>query len=175
MIDSFGIPLPVVDILLAGYAVKAPSMAYWAALMAVVGSTVGNVALFQAACHGSKLISKDGPSSTRGQRFQQWFQRYGLLSVFIPAVTPIVPFPLKVFVISAGCLRTKFSKFLAVVLVARTIRYFGDAWLGLLLGRDAEAFLHRNAWPLLGAAVAMGAGVFLLLRYTERRSAPSLQ
>ena len=171
VIDSLGVPLPgAMDFLLVAYAVKDPPNAYFAALMAVLGSTGGNVALFMAARHGSKRFIKAEPSSARVQKFHQWFHRYGLLTVFVPAVTPVVPFPLKVFVVSAGALRTRFSKFLLVVLVARIIRYFGEAYLGLHLGEHAEAFLRRNAWSLLGVAMAMAMGLYLLIRFAYRRS-----
>jgi membrane protein YqaA with SNARE-associated domain len=169
LVDSV-ISLPAaLDFLLVAYAVKEPQNAYFAALMAVLGSTGGNIMLFVGARHGRRRFIKDGPSSVRMQKFHRWFRRYGLLTVFVPAVTPVIPFPLKVFVISAGALRTRFSKFLLVVLLARVLRYCGEAWLGLHLGGHAEAFLRRNAWSLLGAALAMAMGLFLLMRFGDRR------
>jgi membrane protein YqaA with SNARE-associated domain len=125
--DSMGIPLPaVIDVLILGVAAtsaSAPQRAYLTALMAVVGSTAGNVTLFQAAYHGRKLFSSNKPPNARSQKFQAWFYRYGLLTVFVPAVTPVIPLPLKVFVISAGALHTSFSRFLAIILLARVLRY----------------------------------------------------
>jgi membrane protein YqaA with SNARE-associated domain len=170
VIDALGLPLPAaMDFLMVTIAVKEPQKAYFAALMAVLGSTGGNVALFLAARHGSRWFIKGDPASWRGQKFQRWFQRYGLVTVFVPTVTPVVPFPLKVFVMSAGALRTSFAKFLAVIVVARVIRYFGEAYLGLHLGEHAEAYLRRNAWPLLGAALVLATGLYLLIRLNERR------
>ena len=90
------------------------------------------------------------PSPGKRQRFQEWFRRYGLLTVFIPAVTPVLPLPLKVFVISAGAFHTPFGRFLLMILVARVIRYFGLAYLGLQFGADAQGFLQRNGWTLDG-------------------------
>ena len=122
VIDSVGVPLPAaMDFLLVTIAVKEPQRAYFTALMAVLGSTGGNIALFLAARHGSKWFIKRQPSSAKGQKFQQWFHRYGLLTVFVPAVTPVVPFPLKVFVMSAGAMRTSWAKFVAVIVVARPL------------------------------------------------------
>ena len=170
LLDSLVIPLPAgVDVLVLTIAVKEPQRAYFAALMAVLGSTVGNVALFVAARHGTRWLVKGAPASARARKFHLWFERYGLLTVFVPCVTPIVPFPLKVFVASAGALRTRFSKFLLVVLAARMLRYFGEAWLGLHLGEQAEEFLRRNAMSLLGVALAMAMSVYLGIRWNERR------
>ena len=83
----------------------------------------------------------------------------------MPAVLPI-PLPLKVFVISAGVLRTALARFIAVVVVARTIRYFGLAWLGISLGGGRAGFpeaksvdLHRRRrCPGAGALRASVAG-----------------
>jgi membrane protein YqaA with SNARE-associated domain len=175
LLDSLVIPLPAgVDVLVLTIAVDSaaasePYRAYFAALMAVIGSTIGNLALYWAARHGSRRLIKDVTPSPRAQKFQQWFHRYGLLTVFVPCVTPVIPFPLKVFVVSAGALHTRVSKFLLVVVLARTIRYFGEAWLGLNLGPHAEAFLRRNAWSLLGAALAMAMGCYIAIRWNVRR------
>ena len=173
LLDSTLIPLPAgVDALMLTIAIDAvhePSRAYFAAFMAVLGSTMGNLILFQAARHGSRVLIKGAPPSARAQKFHQWFERYGLLTVFVPCVTPFIPFPLKVFVVSAGALRTSFGKFLLVVLVGRVIRYFGEAYLGLQLGEHAEEFLRHNAWSLLGVALAMATAIYLLIRLSERR------
>src|ERR1035441_9526584 len=144
-------------------AVDAPQRAYLIALMAVIGSSVGSIALFLAARHGRKFFTKGELTSARGQKFQQWFDRYGLLTVFVPAVTPIVPLPLKVFVVSAGGLRPRTSRFLVVLLAARIIRYFGEAYLGVQLGKDVEPFLRRNGWPLGGAVLAMALGLYWVI------------
>src|SRR5581483_5119974 len=113
LLDSMGVPLPAVtDAVLLGVGVESvhnPSRAYLAALMATTGSLIGNIVLFQGVRHGRRLLTKEERAPGK---FQGWFQRYGLLTVFVPAVVPFVPLPLKVFVISAGAFRTRFSKFL---------------------------------------------------------------
>lgn len=175
LIDSLGIPLPyATDYWMLTVAVTTPERAYITAFMAVVGSAIGSMALFQAARHGRRLFSKGEPTSPRGLKFQQWFNRYGLLTVFVPAVTPVIPLPLKVFVISAGALRTRPSRFLLVLVVARIIRYFGEAWLGIQLGNDVKPFLLRNAWSLAGGVLAMTLCAYWLIRLLERRGPPEI-
>jgi len=170
LLDSFIVPIPAgVDVLVLTLAVNEPQHAYMAAFMAVLGSTAGNLALFLAARHGTRWLIKEVTPSPRAQRFHDWFHRYGMMTVFVPCVTPVIPFPLKVFVVSAAALRTPLSKFMLVVLVARVIRYFGEAWLGLNLGPNADAFLRRNAWSLLGAALAMALVFYVIVRWSERR------
>lgn len=169
-LDSAGVPLPAaLDTLLIVIAVKNPAEAYLAASLAVAGSICGNVALFLAARYGIRLLVRSVPEPGKPQRFRQWFHRYGLLTVFIPAATPFVPLPLKVFVVSAGVLHTPLPRFLAVVIAARVVRYFGDAYLGIRLGLDAQGFLTRNAWTLVGIALAIAAALYVVIRANGRR------
>jgi membrane protein DedA with SNARE-associated domain len=106
--------------------------------------------------------------SGKPQKFREWFRRYGLATVFVPAVIPVLPLPLKVFVASAGYLRTPLSRFFWVILLARVLRYFGEAFLGVRLGADAQSFLLRNAWTLVGIAIAAVAAVLIIFRWSER-------
>jgi membrane protein YqaA with SNARE-associated domain len=177
VLDSAGVPLPAaMDLLLLDVAVHSahtPQRAYFTALLALLGSLAGNIALFQAARHGRRLFGKPPTATAEPRRFRDWFRRYGLLTIFVPAVVPFVPLPLKVFVISAGALHTPFARFVAVIVLARVIRYFGMAWLALQLGEDAHGFLVHNAWRLVGAAIAAAAATYVLMRWTERRQLPS--
>src|SRR5580704_9628923 len=75
-------------------------------LLAVLGSAGGNILLFIGARHGRSLFRRKAAQEAIPGRFQRWFNRYGLVTVFIPAVTPVPPLPLKFFVISAGVFRT---------------------------------------------------------------------
>jgi membrane protein YqaA with SNARE-associated domain len=160
------------DALVLGAAVGSthnPSHAYFTALLAVVGSAGGNIFLFHAAQQGGRLMRRSEPQPGKRQRFREWFNRYGLITVFIPAVVPIIPVPLKVFVISAGAMHTPFVKFLAVIVVARAIRYFGLAYLGLQLGSGAEGFLRQHIWILAIVAVLLAAAVYAGVRYYHQR------
>ena len=160
-----------VDALVIYLAVKTPQLAYLAATTATVGSIMGNLLLFRGARYGVKRFAGVEAPEGRRQKFRLWFQRYGLLTVFIPAVTPFVPLPLKVFVISAGAMHSSVSRFLAVVLVARVIRYFGEAYLGIRLGEDARGFLTANGWNITGIALALALVLVGLIRWYDRRRA----
>ena len=168
--DSLGIPLPAtMDALLILVAVKAPQRAYFTALMAVLGTAGGSITLFLAARHGRRLFLKGDPPPGRRQRFERWFDHYGMLTVFVPAVVPVLPLPLKVFVVSAGALKTPFGKFLAVILLARVVRYFGEAYLGIQLGADAQTFLARHIWMIVGIVLALAGAAYMAIRAIDRR------
>ncbi len=174
MLDSIGVPLPgALDLLFLDIAVHSahePWRAYATALLGVIGSLAGNIALFQAVRHGHRLFQKGEPPPAQKRRFQEWFHRYGLATVFIPEVVPLAPLPLKVFVVSAALFRTPLRRFAPVIAAARVIRYFGMAWLGLQLGADARGFLARNGWTIAGAMLATLTMAYALARLgTGRR------
>jgi membrane protein DedA with SNARE-associated domain len=177
LIDSMGVPLPAaIDALMLGVAIETPQRAYFTALMAVLGSTGGNMILFQLARSGGRRFMKAEPPPGKRQTFQRWFNRYGLLTVFVPAVVPFVPLPLKVFVISAGAMHTPAGKFLAVILVARIVRYFGEAYLGIRLGggtHGAQFFLRQNAWTIVGVALGIALAAVALIRWSDIRTRKS--
>jgi membrane protein DedA with SNARE-associated domain len=169
-LDSIGIPLVGgVDTLLLGVAIKSPQLAYLAAASATIGSIGGNVFLFRAANYGGRKFARDATPEGKRVKFQRWFHRYGLLTVFIPAVTPFVPLPLKVFVISAGAMHTPMRRFLGVVVLARVIRYFGEAYLGLRLRHNAQTFLRENMWNIVGIFLLLAAILVACIKWQERR------
>jgi membrane protein YqaA with SNARE-associated domain len=168
-IDSAGIPVASgMDALVIVVAAKAPSRALLAASMGVLGSLIGNLVLFLGARTGARRFVREAEQAGKQQRFREWFQRYGLLTIFIPAMLPI-PLPLKVFVISAAVLHTPLRTFVLVIVLGRCIRYFGEAYLGVLLGEGAGRFLRMYTWHLIAGAVALFAVLYLLMMWTERR------
>ena len=172
LLDSLGLPLVGgVDALVIYLAVKTPHMAYIAATTAIVGSMLGNLVLYLGARYGVRRFAGEEALDGKRRKFRLWFQHYGLLTVFIPAVTPFVPLPLKVFVISAGATHTPLSRFVGVVLLARVIRYYGEAYLGIRLGEDAHGFLTRNGWNIAGIAITMALVLVGLIRWRDRRRA----
>jgi len=167
-IDSAGLPVAGgLDALLIFLAVKNPRDAWMYAAICVAGSTVGNIALYFTARRGGRRFLERSATPGRAQRFRVWFQRFGMVTVFIPALLP-VPMPLKLFVISAGALRSSFLVFLMAILLARIPRYFGEAWLGVKLGEGSSVFLRHHAWDFVIAAVVLFILLYLLVLVNER-------
>jgi uncharacterized membrane protein YdjX (TVP38/TMEM64 family) len=167
LLDS-AIPVAgVFDVLIAVFAAQRPSIGWWCAVCAVIGSTAGNYVLFQTARKGGRRFLNESAGSPRSKKFRAWFERYGLITVFIPALLPI-PMPLKLFVISAGALGTSTRAFLIAVLLARIVRYSGDAWIGVNLGKDAAGFLKAHAVDFLIAAVVLFGVLYGAVLLSER-------
>jgi hypothetical protein len=52
--------------------------------------------------------------------------------------------------------------------LARVLRYFGEAWLGIKLGEGSTLFLRQHAWHFVIAAVALFIFLYLLVLASER-------
>jgi membrane protein YqaA with SNARE-associated domain len=171
VLDSSGVPVAgVFDALLILIAVKTPQVAWLCAGLAVVGSTAGNVILYLTARKGGQRFLRESAPEGRSAKFREWFRRYGLVTVFVPALVPI-PMPLKLFVISAGALGTPLGTFVSVVLAARVLRYFGEAWLGIKLGEESTKFLKDHAVHFMLGAAVLFAVLVIFIRIRDRRAA----
>ncbi len=162
----------VFDIMIAVVAAERPAVGWWCAASAVIGSSIGNYVLFQTARRGGRRFLNENATSERGRKFRAWFERYGLITVFIPAFLPI-PMPLKIFVISAGALGTKLRTFMLVICLARTLRYFGIAGLGVSLGKGAGPFLLAHMGYFLAAAVVLFVALYMAVRLSDKRPGES--
>jgi len=153
-----------VDALLVVVAVLDHSQAYWAAAAAVVGSVIGSLFLFYLARRGGEAYLHRHTLTARGARMRAWFQEYGLLTVFVPAFVPVIPMPVKIFILSAGALGVSPRTFTLVLLAARIPSYGFLAWMGTRLGRDTIPYLRQHLWEFVGLA----AGLFLVLYFLTR-------
>lgn len=172
VLDSAGIPLPAaVDALVVATAALDPASAYLTALFAVIGSAIGSLFLFFLAQKGGQGYLNRVTAAGRGAKFRIWFQTYGLITVFVPALLPI-PMPLKIFAISAGALGVSPYRYMGVVLAARIPRYFGLAWLGSQLGEGTMPWIKSHVPHLLLFAVVLAAGLYVAVRRASRESLP---
>jgi len=170
ILDSSGVPVAgAFDAFLILIAVQNPSIAWLCAGIAVVGSSVGTLLLFYASRRGGRQFLAKSASESRTMRFRAWFMRFGLLTVFVPALIPI-PLPMKLFVITAGVCGTPLAEFLGVVVSGRTLRYFGEAWLGVTLGHESAGFLKTHIWHLIGSAIALFAVLYCLVLWRQRKA-----
>ena len=168
-LDGTGVPLPGgVDAFLIVLCAGNPSQAYFYALLALVASVCGSMILFFLARKGGEVwLTK----YTSEGKFKEWFLRYGLITVFIPAFF-VIPMPLKAFVICAGAMGVKTRSFFLTQLIARTLRYLGLAYLAANYGEDAWPWLKAHGWHMGGLAAGFFLVVFLWIRFiTSRRPA----
>ena len=162
LIDSSGVPLPgVADALLVGLSAANPSRAPLFAALAITGSVLGTMILYRLARTGGEALLDKHTATGRGARFRAWYLRYGLITVFVPAIS-VFPLPMKVPVFCAGALGVRPLTIAGVVFAARLVRYSTLAWLGAELGENSLTRILAYKWYLLGA---VGALALLLTGY----------
>jgi len=171
VLDSAGIPIVGgVDALLIAVSAQSAEHAYLAATFALIGSLAGSSFLFLVARKGGDAFLHKQIASGPGKRLHFWFQQYGLITVFVPAISPI-PLPMKIPVFCAGALQVRFEYFAGVLLIARTVRYFGLAYLAIHYGGRTISFVKSHGWQLGGAAVMIALVAMLVLRLLQKREA----
>ncbi|MGH9608742.1 MAG: YqaA family protein [Bryobacteraceae bacterium] len=151
------------DLLLVTYSADHPANAWFAAVCAIVGSVAGSAFLFGIARKGGQVFLSKYIATGTGKRLHAWFEEYGLITVFVPAIS-LLPLPLKVPVFCAGALEVRWVSFLSVILAARAIRYFALAALGREFGRSTFAFLASHLLVVFGIAVGLGVVAVVVLR-----------
>lgn len=158
-----------VDAVIVVIAVVDTSQAYWAALAAVAGSLLGSLIPFYLARAGGEHYLHRYTSTGRGARLRAWFEEYGLLTVFVPAFIPVIPMPLKIFILSAGALEVSPLRFIIVLSAARIPRYFFLAWMGTRLGSNTLPYLRTHIWEFLVLAILLFVGLYQAIRMLHQR------
>jgi membrane protein YqaA with SNARE-associated domain len=158
-----------VDALVVTVAALDHSQAYWAASAAIVGSLIGSLFLFYLARKGGEAYLHRHTLSPRGQHLRAWFREYGMLTVFVPAFVPVIPLPVKIFILSAGALGVNPVTFTLVLVAARVPRYVFLAWLGTRLGNDTLPYLRHHLWELIGLAAALFVILYVGITWLHRR------
>ncbi len=171
-LDSVGVPIVGgVDALLIAVSTVSPTHAYMAAIFAVIGSVIGSMVLYLIALKGGEVLLAGHTSSSRGRKLRHWFEQYGLVTVFLPAISPI-PLPMKIPVFCAGALKVRLVSFIAAVAAARIIRYFALAYLGQRYGRDTLAFVEHHWVPILLVVLVLCVLAVVMLKVIDRETEP---
>jgi len=170
-IESLGIPNPGgTDVLLLAVTILRPSSGIYCALLAVAGSLIGTSVFFELMRRSGERFLAQRTKSGRGARFRDWFQRYGLLTVFIPGLLPIPFLPFKFFAACAGAMGVSRTRFLLVLLAARVPRYLGLAYLGAELGENSLAWVKSHLWHWVAFAVVLFILLYGMIRFSDRKT-----
>jgi membrane protein YqaA with SNARE-associated domain len=164
-----------VDVVLTVVAAANPAMAYVSASLATAVSVVGCLILFWLARKGGELYLQRHTAGAKARTLTLWFQRYGLATVFVTALSPI-PLPTKVFIVCAGASGVHVAPFVLVVLAARALRYFGLAYLGSHYGADSFPWVKTHAWYIAAGALGLFVAAAILGKVGGRllrRTSPS--
>ncbi len=168
-LDSSVLSFPIInDLLLIDLAIQHPARMPYYAGMATAGSVLGCVLLYYLARKGGEAMfhKHAGP---RARRIQAWTKRNGFLGILVTALLP-PPTPFKVFVLGAGALEMPVRSFVLGLLVARSIRYFGEGVLAVRYGEFAGMFLVNHKLEVSAGAVLAVAVLYAASRAAFRES-----
>jgi membrane protein YqaA with SNARE-associated domain len=175
-VESAGIPNPGgTDALLLLIAIARPEQAMLCAALAAVGSLIGSAIFYEITRKGGQALLARYASTPTGHKFRQWYRRYGMISVFIPALVPIPVLPFKVFAACAGVMGVPRARFFAILAAARFPRYFALAFLGQQLGENSGVWLRAHLWHLAGIAAGIGLALYLLVRWVDSRRTVTME
>lgn len=132
------------------------------AAAATLGSVAGCVALYYLSRRaGRRALSRF--SERKQARVKELIERYDVLAVVVASLLP-PPFPLKLFVATAGVFRFGALRFTLAIAAGRALRFALEGYLAARYGdRAKELFAHY--YPYAAAAVAA-----LIILYVVARS-----
>jgi membrane protein YqaA with SNARE-associated domain len=172
-LDSSFLSLPEInDILLVTSSHLHPERAWLYAIMTTLGSATGCLVMWELGRRGGEAFLTRRFGTQRVARTRAALQRWGVLTIAIPAVLP-PPMPFKIFVVAAGVFGFSGKKLAITLLVARGLRYAFWAAMGAYYGDEALGWLERfdawfsERWPVV--LIVMGGIVvaFLLVVWSR--------
>ena len=177
--DSSLISLPEVnDIITVTRIANHPNEVWFFPLFPALGSVLGCLLLYAIMRSGShKITQRFHPEAMK--KVELIFRRWGVLALAIPALLP-PPLPFKIFVAAAGALGYPLGRFVATIMIARTVRYYFwgfAAWLYREEVLQAIKWLEEHFFVVLAVTAGLVVSVLVLraLVIYARNRAPKAQ
>ena len=151
--ESFILPFPPPDVMLAPMSLATPSKAMYFASLTLVASLAGGVVgyligafLFEQA----QPLIIDWGYQAAFETVARWFNEWGFWAVLIAGFSPV---PYKIFTISAGALGLSFIPFIMASLIGRGMRFYLVAWCLAKFGPAIEhklmRYIERVGWGIV--------------------------
>ncbi|MBO0859317.1 MAG: DedA family protein [Chloracidobacterium sp.] len=167
LLDATFIPLPGgPDLAVMALSHQNHSMALAYVIAAIAGSTIGSLLHYFIGCKGGHAALKRF-SPKKLARVGDLINRYDFWAMLMAAVLP-PPFPLKLFLISAGAFRMRLWRFVAAMAVGRGVRFSLEGWMAVSYGEQA-ADIFKQHYPKIGLSIAAAVLVIFLLNNLLRR------
>jgi len=167
LLDNSPVPLPgSMDILTIWLAARQPDWWPLYAALATIGSLLGGYVTYALARRGGRQAMEKRLSKKNATRVYRYFERWGFLTVVVPALLP-PPFPIVPFLVAAGALQYSPKKFLSALAFGRGVRFTIIASLGAIYGRHIVRFFAKYYQPALWILLALAVlgGVLTLIGY----------
>jgi membrane protein YqaA with SNARE-associated domain len=173
-LDSSLLSLPEInDYLVVMRCYHDPKSVFFFPFFAALGSVIGCVVLYEIMRRGGQAVMRRRFRRDHVERVERAYARFGFLAVAVPAILP-PPMPFKIFVASAGALEYPRWRFVATVMIARSLRYFIEGALAIYYGEYVIEFLKEFGFAIL-IGVAGVCVVGLTIYVFANRSGRKLQ
>jgi membrane protein YqaA with SNARE-associated domain len=178
LLDAALIPLPGgPDVVVMALSHHNHAMAPVYVIAAIAGSAIGSLLpYFIGRKGGQAALKKFSPK--RRARVEDLINRYDIWALLLAAVLP-PPFPLKIFLLSAGAFRMRIWRFIAAMIAGRGVRFALEGWMAVSYGEHA-ADIFKQHYPKIGLSIAAAILIIFLLnnllkrrRFNDELEAPS--
>jgi len=156
-VESFILPFPPPDVMLAPMSLAKPDRAMYSATITLLASLLGGVVGYLIGAFGFEIaepyIIKWGYQEVF-EKVMQWFDVWGFWAVLVAGFSPV---PYKIFTISAGVLSLAFLPFMLASFIGRGARFFLVAFLLSKYGAAIEPkllmYIEKIGWAVVGLLV----------------------
>ena len=152
-LESFIVPFPPPDVMLAPMSLATPSKALYFASLTLIASVLGGAVGYLI---GAFLFEQAQPFiiawgyQAAFETVVHWFDQWGFWAVLVAGFSPV---PYKIFTISAGALGLSFVPFLLASLIGRGMRFYLVAWCLATFGPAIEhkliRYIERVGWGIV--------------------------
>jgi membrane protein YqaA with SNARE-associated domain len=154
-VESFILPFPPPDVMLAPMALARPARAMYFATLTLVFSVLGGLVGYMIGAFLFDLAEPfiiDWGYQARFHTVTVWFEHWGFWAVLVAGFSPV---PYKIFTIAAGVLGLALLPFVLASVIGRGARFFLLAWCLAKFGPAIEPRLVRYieyiGWAVVGA------------------------
>jgi membrane protein YqaA with SNARE-associated domain len=169
--DAAAVGLPM-DLVIAGYVYKRPSMFLVYCLMGAAGSALGSCVLYWIGYQGGEKLLRKKISEERFAKIHRSFDRHEFWALMFPAMLP-PPTPFKLFVLAAAVFEMRFSHFLLAIFAGRFVRFLALSLLTIKFGPQfvqwSGRFVGENIFWILGAIAEILAIWWVVRKVKEKK------
>ncbi|MEE8364907.1 MAG: YqaA family protein [Gammaproteobacteria bacterium] len=149
-LESFILPFPPPDLMLAPMSLAAPHKALYFATLTLIASVIGGIVGYLLGAFLFDYIQPlliDWGYQSAYETAIIWFDHWGFWAVLVAGFSPV---PYKIFTISAGVLGLAFIPFVIASLIGRGSRFFLVAWCLAKFGPAMEPkliqYIEKIGW-----------------------------
>lgn len=152
-LESFILPFPPPDVMLAPMSLATPAKAMYFASLTLIASLVGGVVGYLIGAFLFEQVQPliiDWGYQAGFETVTRWFNYWGFWAVLVAGFSPV---PYKIFTISAGALGLSFIPFIVASLIGRGARFYLVAWCLAKFGAAIEhkliCYIERVGWGIV--------------------------